>query len=317
MARTLINPDNIPQELKDINHWVLWKYEDAGGKKPTKIPYNPVTRAKASTTAPTTWTAFETATLMYQHYKEYNGIGFVLDGSEGIIGIDIDGEINLELIDRFDSYSELTPSKNGCRIYIKADCQLAKKKIKNLEFYREKRFFTVTGDKLNEATSIFDKSIEFESFYQELVESLKNTAVAAPTVGQIFKSKKVWYSGLNFDEILTTIWDYEKCKDNKNRFDGFYPDGDNNDMSLTEWNLARCFAYHTRDYELTLALMYKSTLDKSKWSKQSGAGNTRVEVTVFNALKKVVEKYGDNAPNYRQKKFVSNMNLDNIELFPI
>ncbi len=316
MNRTVVNIENVPLELKLQPHWLLWKYEDSGGKKPKKVPYNPVTRGKASTTASNTWSDFETTLAVYNFYKEYNGIGFVLTSDLGIVGIDLDGEINLDLVDRFDSYSELTPSKNGLRIFIKADTELPTKRINNFEFYNDKRFFTVTGETLSECNNILDKSIEFEDFYNGLL-SEKALGFVPDTPKQLFKSKRDWHSGLEMEEILKIIWKHEKCIENKLRFEGIYPARDKGDTSWTEWHLARCFAYHTRDYDLALALMYQSGLDKKKWARNSGAGHNRIEVTVYNALNEVMKQYGSVAPNYKKKVIVSNMNLENFELYQI
>ncbi len=312
--RTLVNKENIPTELKQLPQWVVWRYENAGGPKPKKVPYNPVTRGKASTKERSTWSDFETALAVYESYKEYNGIGIVLTADIGIVGIDLDGRIDLDLVDAFDSYSELTPSKNGLRIFIKADCPLTSNKLGGFEFYNDKRFFTVTGEALSECREIQDKGIEFEDFYNGLL-SEKALVVVAPK--QIFTSGKAWYNNLSLDKILDTIWLYEKVEENKQRFEGQQVARDNGDESWAEWHLAKCFAYHTRDLELTQALMLQSGMDKSKWSKNAGSGHSRIAVTCFNALNEIVERFGNAAPNYRAKPVVSNMNLQSFELYPI
>jgi len=315
-SRTLVSAENIPLELKILPHWVIWRYEESGGPKPKKVPYNPLTRGKAKSTDRSTWGDFDTTLAVYNHYKEYSGIGFVMTEGLGIVGIDVDGEVDLDLVDRFDSYSELTPSKNGLRIFIKSDCLLPTKKIGNFEFYQDKRFFTVTGERLSDATRIVDRSIEFEDFYNELLS--EKAPVCAPAPKQIFTSGKAWYSGLSLGKILDTIWLYEKVKENKQRFEGTPVPRDKSDASWAEWHLAKCFAYHTRNLELTQALMLQSSMDKSKWAKNAGSGYSRLSVTCFNALNEVIGQYGSGAPNYRAKpKFVSNMNLQVLELQPI
>src|SRR5690606_15959062 len=118
--RTVKNIDNIPSELKALKQWVVWKYVEENGEK-TKVPFDAKNKKYASVNKPFTWSSFRESNMMYTHCKEFDGIGFVMTGKEGIVGIDIDGRIDEELIKMFDSYSELTPSGNGCRIFIKAD----------------------------------------------------------------------------------------------------------------------------------------------------------------------------------------------------
>ena len=46
-------PENIPQEMKDIPQWVVWKLEKRDGNL-TKVPYQ-VNGKKADTTKSETW----------------------------------------------------------------------------------------------------------------------------------------------------------------------------------------------------------------------------------------------------------------------
>ena len=35
-----MNYQNIPDRMKQYPHWIVWRLEDRGGKKPTKTPYS-------------------------------------------------------------------------------------------------------------------------------------------------------------------------------------------------------------------------------------------------------------------------------------
>lgn len=50
--------NNIPVELQNLKQWVVWRYEETEGGKPTKLPYCPMTNKLASTTDPSTWGTF-------------------------------------------------------------------------------------------------------------------------------------------------------------------------------------------------------------------------------------------------------------------
>src|ERR1700742_1027403 len=78
----------IPQELRAIKAWVLWKYEDIGAKKPTKIPYQH-NGQKADITNADHWSDFQTIFNVHE-LGGYDGIGFVFDNSHPYSFIDLD-----------------------------------------------------------------------------------------------------------------------------------------------------------------------------------------------------------------------------------
>jgi hypothetical protein len=143
----IFDPDkseNIPQELKALPQWICWKWGNRDGKA-TKIPINPKNNGFAKTTDPKTWTGFEMALRAANYYKM--GIGFVFTAEAGIVGIDMDGVIDHELIGWMDSYAEKSVSGNGAHIYVKAILPDHRgRKSHPLEIYSDKRFFVVTGD---------------------------------------------------------------------------------------------------------------------------------------------------------------------------
>ena len=122
--------ENIPPELKAIPNWMCWFYElrqsNQGEWKWTKPPLQ-VNSRYARSDQPRTWTTFE---RVLEHYlspvgTEPNGIGFRPTGD--IIGSDLDhcrdsltGEIDewaWEIIRAIDSYTEISPSGTGIRIF--------------------------------------------------------------------------------------------------------------------------------------------------------------------------------------------------------
>lgn len=135
--------DNIPDELRALPQWVLWKAENN-----TKVPYQAGGR-KAKNNTPTTWTNYETAKAAA---PQFTGIGFVFSESDPYVGIDLDDCIEndqvadwaREILETFDSYSEVSPSGHGIKIWIKGDIDHAIK-TKQIEIYPHKRFFTMTG----------------------------------------------------------------------------------------------------------------------------------------------------------------------------
>jgi hypothetical protein len=169
--RAKINQDNIPAELRDMPQWVVWRFEDKGGPKPTKVPYDAreLLRVKASgeepayirakPNNPATWTDFKTALEALHAFPTMDGVGFMMpvDVPEGagLIGVDIDGcidggEIQEEAkrwLREFDTYSEITPSGKGLRIFCRGTLPKNCKAGGN-EIYHRLRFLTLTGNRV-------------------------------------------------------------------------------------------------------------------------------------------------------------------------
>lgn len=80
---------NIPEELKLLKQWVLWKTEIRSGK-PTKIPYQ-INHAKAKSNDTSTWTDYQSVCRAFiSQQKKWDGIGFVFSEAEPLCGIDLD-----------------------------------------------------------------------------------------------------------------------------------------------------------------------------------------------------------------------------------
>lgn len=275
-TRTLINTEVIPSELKNRPQWVLWKYIIKHGER-TKVPCDAKTGYFASVNKPHTWSSFREAVLMYSHRQEFAGIGFVMTGKEGIIGIDIDGRIDHNLINRFDSYSELTPSGNGCRIFIKADVTLTDKRKPGIEIYNNLRFFTVTGNALNQ-TGIEGREEEFKEFYNGIVGNQSVDSISKPVTTQPTTKEKPAKTYINIDdsELLHRIFTHDKYGDlHKMRYEGNIPQCDYRedsnkgfvpDPSKARFNLVRALSNWTdRDVDRILRILRSSALYDSKW----------------------------------------------------
>jgi len=154
--------EEIPMALKMVPRWVLWDYVeivDNDGKKWKKLPVQPDGRA-AKSNDPKTWTDFLTAQNAYQSGR-FDGVGFVFDGSDGLVGIDLDDCIDPDTGDftrpdseaiarSLEGYMEVSPSGTGVKIFTRADLGYAHvDHEKGLEVYPKGRYFTVTGRKVS------------------------------------------------------------------------------------------------------------------------------------------------------------------------
>jgi putative DNA primase/helicase len=154
---TLI-PENIPEELARRPQWVCWRYEERDGKM-TKVPYDPKTGLRASTTDLMAWDTCDGAVGLYKGSEGlYDGVGFVFSSGDPYAGIDLDGcrdpetgeiaswaEEILERVADASSYVEISPSGTGIHIVVEGAVRVGGMRKGNVEMYSRARFFTITG----------------------------------------------------------------------------------------------------------------------------------------------------------------------------
>jgi putative DNA primase/helicase len=150
------NLAGVPQALQGRPQWVLWRAE---GEALDKVPYQR-SGYKASSTKPETWAPFEgCADTFTAHPLGYTGLGYVFSADDPFVGIDLDDCRDPEtgvisdwaraILDTVNSYSEVSPSGTGIKIWTLG--RLAKAvKTATVELYGERRYFTVTGRRLEE-----------------------------------------------------------------------------------------------------------------------------------------------------------------------
>lgn len=162
---------NIPQALKDLDQWVLWKFELVNGGW-TKIPYTPWGQ-RASCSNPSTWLSFAE---VYQAYQQggFDGCSIALAPGDDLAGIDLDkcldesGEPNAladQVLEQFAcTYTELSPSGRGVRIFCYGTPRRTGKGGEGnwIEVYdhTSPRFLTVTGHWMDHAGSYVEAAQE-------------------------------------------------------------------------------------------------------------------------------------------------------------
>ena len=158
-----LDTHNIPQPLIDRPQWVVWRFEQRGGK-PTKVPYDAKNGQLAESNNSATWASYEIALAAAPNY---DGIGYVFSTDDPFVGIDLDNCIvNAELmpwadaiLQALNSYSEISPSGTGIKVWTEGSIPSSAKPRRNkipadlipedvvggIEIYASGRFFTVTG----------------------------------------------------------------------------------------------------------------------------------------------------------------------------
>jgi primase-polymerase (primpol)-like protein len=153
-----VQADMIPPSLQTSRRWVGWNYEFIN-RKWTKVPSVATDpKRKASSTNPATWRTCSDAIDAY-HDGKCDGIGFVLgqygDAADRVVGVDLDHCVDgsgqvvdwaQRIVDQLDSYTELSPSGMGVRIFLLADGLPGPRRRKGpIEMYDTGRYLTVTG----------------------------------------------------------------------------------------------------------------------------------------------------------------------------
>jgi primase-polymerase (primpol)-like protein len=179
--------DSIPVELRERAQWVVWRIEIRDGR-PTKVPYSP-RGGPGKSDDPQTWADFATALAAFQN-GGLDGIGYMFTTDDPYCGIDLDncrdadtGMIEPwahEIIDQCASYSEVSPSKTGVKIFGRGKLASTSGKRhelgdgKRIELYDHGRYFTVTAQILPGApSSIEDCQPAIDSIWQRYFDKPK------------------------------------------------------------------------------------------------------------------------------------------------
>lgn len=176
----MLNTAAIPDELRALRQWVVWTL-------PKKIPHSPETLEPASSTDPKTWSNYETAlACLDQNGDRFAGIGFCFTDKDPYCGIDLDDCLEeggipytraWRMIERFRTYSEISPSGRGVKMIVKASkpgpkCKSAFRWDESdgqIEMYDTGRYFTITGNALPDTPAkIEERQDEVEALYRQL-----------------------------------------------------------------------------------------------------------------------------------------------------
>lgn len=178
------NLNEIPEEMKRLAQWVLWKSERKN-ERYTKIPYQ-IDGNEARSNDRSTWSTFATAAKFYTETNA-DGIGFVFSRQDDFIGIDIDkcvtyavddvesnnpiiNDFAKEIIETLDSYTEYSVSGTGIHIIVKGKLPQSivgtgRKSVEHgLEIYQYGRFFTMTGYREN-SNDIYERTEELAEIF--------------------------------------------------------------------------------------------------------------------------------------------------------
>ncbi|MGX0230894.1 putative DNA primase/helicase [Staphylococcus cohnii] len=304
---------NIPDELKQLKNWCVWKFENRNGKR-TKIPFNAETGEFAKSNDKSTWSSYETAV----NAEDVDGIGFFFEPP--YLGIDIDDidddlhrfkqgdkldNIVSEFNEAFKSYTEVSPSGNGLHIIVKGKIPGSRRRKGNIEMYDSGRFFTMSGKTIGKYKDVTEVSEQvFKTIYEKY---LPDNTVKYPTtnnyqqnihnlseidvINEIYKSKQAKL----FDDLM------------KGNYEPYYISHSEADMALANILAFWC----ARDYSQMDSIFRQSNLYRDKWDEKR-KNSTYGEQTLFKAINEANNIYtpkqqtDDNPLRYALSKLFDN-----------
>ena len=287
----MITPDfaGIPEELRDYDQWIVWKFETREGQeKPTKVPYVPSlgNATRASHSNPDTWGSFTEARAVYLKSDQYDGIGFVFSADDPFCGVDFDNVVDPDsttilpeaedMVVALSSYTERSPSGTGLHAILAGVKPERGFRTGFVEMYDRDRYFTITGVDLGPGYRwpIEDRQTELETLHGSLFPPEP-------------ERKPVERTDLEMRD--QQVLDLIEQATNADKFRALYHHGDLSsyaqDESRADLALCAMIAFYTQDPAQVDALYRGSALMRPKWDKKRGAGtygSKTIELAISN-----------------------------------
>ncbi len=279
-----VNIDTIPIQLRGVARWVLWKplpkEHDTGVL--TKSPFDcRFTEDRASSTRPQTWSDFATASMAYDARQTNGAGGLMVALGEGLAGVDLDDAINpatglptpeaQQIIARLNSYTELSVSGTGVRIFVHAP-EAPGRKFPGVEIHSMESFMTVTGRHIpGTPDTVEDRSAEFAALRAELEQIRRagrpNVTRTSPDITRLREMfPGVTTLGIPDSEIVMRAG--EVCGE---RFEKLWNGDDSDYDSRSQADMALAahltFLCGPGEEERVEQLMWQSDLVRPKWDR--------------------------------------------------
>jgi hypothetical protein len=266
--------------IRDLRQWLCWRLEERDGKL-TKIPYSPLTGHRASSTTPETWTGYQEAVRACKEHG-YGGIGFVFTPEDDLCGVDLDGCLDPEtgeiepwaqqIVEELDSYTEISPSRTGVHILVRATLPEGRNRKGRFEAYDRGRYFTVTGKHLaGTPQTIEGRQAELQGVISRVFGEESTNGHSKPVAAP----ERLKY-GLSDDEIVRKAL----SASNGERFSRLWAGDTSGYGSHSEADLALCgmLAFWTGgDATRIDALFRRSGLYRKKWDRKDYRNRTIAE----------------------------------------
>ncbi|QKY22044.1 hypothetical protein B4589_016650 (plasmid) [Halolamina sp. CBA1230] len=303
-------PEAIPETLRERDQWVCWREEERDGK-PTKIPVTPGAGGFASATESETWSSFETA-LDYTETEHADGIGFVFTDDDPIVGVDLDDcrdpetddvdDAALDIIERLDSYTEVSPSGTGYHVLVTGELPDGRNRRGSVELYDTARFFTVTGDHVERTpTRVARRQDALTAIHREYVQDTDSDTASESEPRGATDGESATSGAVNVGVDLEDDDLLEKARNASNgeKFERLWKGNTVGYDSQSEADMALCclLAFWTGGDQTQMDQLFRqSGLMREKWDEVHYAdGSTYGEKTIERAIATTSEFYDPDA----------------------
>ena len=191
--------ENIPQELRRLKQWLLWRYVPKKGKPGEfdKVPFYahgaPREGAQGSPEDRAALATFEDVRAEFER-GGHDGVGLAMLKEAKLVGLDLDDVIDSvgddapilnEVLTACDSYSETSPSGHGVRVFYfgeMRDDKNAHRAGGGIEVFCSKGYLTVTGARINGSAIVplpSELKVKFEAWLTDKPKRKKSQASRA------------------------------------------------------------------------------------------------------------------------------------------
>ena len=277
-----INSSNIPEELKS-EHFMLWRLEQREGRL-TKPPINPSSGFKGNVQDPKQWTDFANALRIHTGGRFHtSGISVVVHPSSGLVGLDLDHCINegtfsdeaKEILSKVSSYSEISPSGKGVRIFLYGKLPGKGRRKGNFECYDEGRHLTVTGNHIPDTPKVINRDQGvIDWFHQKFIATVKDEDSSQGRVRETTGENEMVpaepasdVSKLQVNEIIQLI----RSSRQKDKFERLFDGNTAGYSSPSEADLALCTIlsfWTNKNPGLIDSIFRQSGLYRPKWDEK-------------------------------------------------
>lgn len=273
----------VPAEMREQDQWVVWAWQEASKGDSTKVPGDPKTGTNIDDKDPANWISFEQAAA---NAGRQGGVAFCFGKRDPYCGADLDdcrdpatGEIEpwaWEIIRELDSYTEISPSGTGVKVYCRG-ILLRSGKRGNIEMYDHKRMFCVTGQHLEGTPTTLNSP-------QEELVALNRRIWPEGEIEGVYDIPDPVSPALDDSEVL------EKVRKSKvsERFERLWTGNTSDhgsDHSSADLALVNLLAFYTQDDVQLNRLFRQSGLMRPKWDERHrGDGANYGVMTVEKAL---------------------------------
>ena len=296
-SQPVFRPEEIPQQLRALPRWVCWAYAWSRTKQKWDKPPRRIDGRLASSTDAAAWCGFDRAVGAVATEIRFDGVGFVLTG-DGVVALDLDRCIatgredavragDLDGIDPWartialdlDSYTELSPSGRGLRIFVQATLPPGRGNRRgSFEVYDRARYVTMTGDHL----ATMPRTIEPRQSALDVV--LARLLPARPVTPALARAP---IAAVADDDVLL-----ERARSARNGeyFRALFDRGElaafGNDHSRADLALCSMLAFWCGSDAVRVERLFRrSALFREKWDERHrSSGETYGQMTVAKAL---------------------------------